>query len=55
MEKQFTLDWMDVGGRRYGYLRASTGSWTSFNLIGSGWLRQFRVTFDFRHQLLWLE
>ena len=25
------------------------------NLIGSGWLRQFRVTFDFRHQWLWLE
>ena len=55
MEKTFTLNWMEVAGHRYAYIRTTTGSRNSFNLIGSGWLRQFRTTFDFRRQLLWLE
>jgi len=55
VEKQFTLDWIEAAGKRYPYIRASTGWRSQYNLVGSGWLSQFRVTFDFRRQLLWLE
>jgi predicted aspartyl protease len=53
MQIAFTVDWIEMGGRRFGYVKASTG--TQIDLIGSGWLRQFRVTFDFRRRVMWLE
>ena len=49
----FTLDWIELGGRRFGYVKASTGA--QHDLIGSGWLRQFSVTFDFKRRVMWLE
>ena len=55
MEKSFTLNWIDAAGHRFAYVHATTGSRNTFNLIGSEWLRQFRVTFDFRRSLLHLE
>ena len=53
MQIGFTIDWIEMGGRRFGYMKALTG--TRHDLIGSGWLRQFRVTFDFRRRVMWLE
>ena len=53
MQIGFTMDWVEVSGRRFGYVKASTG--TEHDLLGSGWLRQFRVTFDFKRRIMWLE
>lgn len=53
MQIGFTLDWIELGGRRFGYVKAATGA--EHDLIGSGWLRQFRVTFDFKNRVMWLE
>jgi predicted aspartyl protease len=53
MQIGFTLDWIEIGGRRFGYVKAATGA--EHDLIGSGWLRQFRVTFDFKRRIMWLE
>jgi hypothetical protein len=53
MQIGFVVDWIEIGGNRFGYVKAATG--TEHDLLGSGWLRQFRVSFDFRRRVMWLE
>ncbi len=55
MEINFSIEAIELAGRRFATTRAITGSWSTHDLLGTGWLSQFRATFDFRRQILWLE
>ncbi len=55
MEIAFTIDSVELGGRSFTATRCLTASWSPYDLLGSGWLQQFRTTFDFRRGILWLE
>jgi hypothetical protein len=51
----FLLPTMKLGGRDFPNVEAWTGGAEDSILLGSGLLRFFRATFDFRRMVLWLE
>jgi Aspartyl protease len=51
----FLLPAMKLGGRDFPNVEAWTGGVEESILLGSGLLRFFRATFDFRRMVLWLE
>jgi hypothetical protein len=51
----FLLPGVEFGGRFFPHVEAWTGGIEDSVLVGSGMLRFFRATFDFKKMILWLE
>jgi hypothetical protein len=51
----FLLPGVELGGRHFPNVEAWTGGIEDSVLVGSGLLRFFRATFDFKRMTLWLE
>jgi len=51
----FLLPGVELGGRFFPQVEAWTGGIEDSILVGSGMLRFFRATFDFKRMILWLE